>query len=154
MAEGHKIVTRNRKAYHDYQILEKVEAGLVLTGSEVKSLRAGSCNLTDSYVRLIKEEAWLIGTHISQYKDAGYANHDPERMRKLLLHKDEIRKIQRKVLEKGITLIPLLVYFKNGRAKVEVGLAAGKRQYDKRQDIAKRERQREMKRMEKKYRIK
>ncbi len=154
MAEGIKIVTSNKKAFHDYQILEKIEAGLVLTGTEVKSLREGRCNLKDSYARIRDGEVWLIGMHISLYKNAGYASHEPERDRKLLLHKDEIRRLHRKVQEKGVTLVPLKVYFKRGLAKVELGVAAGKRKYDKRQEIARREQERDLKRLEKKYRIK
>ena len=149
-----KIVTKNRKAFHDYNILETIEAGMVLTGTEVKSLRAGRCNLKDSYARIKNGEVWLIGMHISPYENAGYATHDPFRERKLLLHKDEIRRLWRKVQEKGITLIPLKVYFKNGKAKVELGLATGKRKYDKRADIARRDQERELKRLEKHYRIK
>ena len=154
MAEGIKIVTSNKKAFHDFQILEKIEAGLVLTGTEVKSLREGRCNLKDSYARIRDGEVWLIGMHISPYKNAGYASHEPERDRKLLLHKDEIRRLHRKVQEKGVTLVPLKVYFKRGLAKVELGVAAGKRKYDKRQEIARREQERDLKRLEKKYRIK
>ncbi len=154
MNDGKKIVTTNKKAFHDYQILEKLEAGIVLQGSEVKSLRAGHCNLKDSYARIKEDEVWLIGFHISPYENEGYIHHDPERERKLLLNRDEIRKIHRKVLEKGVTLVPLSVYFKRGIAKIEIGVAAGKRQYDKRQDIAQRDRQRELKRLEKKYKIK
>lgn len=154
MGENIKIIATNKKAFHDYQILEKIEAGLVLTGTEVKSLRAGRCNLKDSYARIRDGEAWLVGLHISPYRNAGYASHDPERERKLLLHKAEIKRIHRKVQEKGITLVPIRLYFKRGLAKVEIGLAAGKREYDKRQEIARREQQREMKRMEKKFRIK
>ena len=154
MEEGIKIITTNKKAFHDYQILEKLEAGLVLTGSEVKSLRQGRCNIKDSYARIMNGEAWLIGLNISSYADASYHDHEPERRRKLLLHKDEIKRLHRKVQEKGFTLIPLRLYFKKGVAKVEIGLATGKREYDKRQDIAKRDQERELKRMQKKYRIK
>jgi SsrA-binding protein len=154
MENGIKIITSNKKAFHDYQILDKIEAGLVLTGSEVKSLRERRCNLKDSYARIRDGQAWLIGMNISQYKNAGYSGHDPERDRKLLLHKEEIRKIHRRVLEKGVTLIPLKIYFKKGIAKVEIGIAAGKREYDKRQTIERRERERELKRLEKKYKIK
>ena len=154
MEEGIKIITTNKKAFHDYQILEKLEAGLVLTGSEVKSLRQGRCNIKDSYARIINGEAWLIGLNISSYADASYHDHEPERRRKILLHKDEIKRLHRKVQEKGFTLIPLRLYFKKGVAKVEIGLATGKREYDKRQDIAKRDQERELKRMQKKYRIK
>ena len=148
-----KIVTTNKKARHDYFISETIEAGLVLTGTEVKSLRAGRCNLADSYARFINEELWLIGMHISLYENAGYVTHDPEGRRKLLLKREELKKLHRKVLEKGVTLIPLKVYFKRGWAKVELGIASGKRKYDKRQDIAERDRQREMKRVEKKYKV-
>lgn len=154
MEEGIKIITTNKKAFHDYQIMEKLEAGLVLTGSEVKSLRQGRCNIKDSYARIINGEAWLIGLNISSYADASYHDHEPERRRKLLLHKDEIKRLHRKVQEKGFTLIPLRLYFKKGVAKVEIGLATGKREYDKRQDIAKRDQERELKRMQKKFRIK
>ena len=154
MEEGIKIITTNKKAFHDYQILEKLEAGLVLTGSEVKSLRQGRCNIKDSYARIINGEAWLIGLNISSYADASYHDHEPERRRKILLHKDEIKRLHRKVQEKGFTLIPLRLYFKRGVAKVEIGLATGKREYDKRQDIAKRDQERELKRMQKKFRIK
>jgi len=154
MEEGIKIITTNKKAFHDYQILEKLEAGLVLTGSEVKSLRQGRCNIKDSYARIMNGEAWLIGLNISSYADASYHDHEPERRRKLLLHKDEIKRLHRKVQEKGFTLIPLRLYFKRGVAKVEIGLATGKREYDKRQDITKRDQERELKRMQKKFRIK
>lgn len=154
MSENIKIITSNKKAFHDYHISETVEAGMVLSGTEVKSLRAGRCNLKDSYAKVIKDELWLIGLHISPYENAGYVTHDPEARRKLLLHRSEIRRLHRKVMEKGITLIPLKLYFKKGWAKVELGLASGKRQYDKRQDIAQRDQQREMKRLQKKYKVK
>jgi SsrA-binding protein len=154
MNDNIKIVTSNKKAFHDYHISETIETGLVLKGTEVKSLRGGNCNLRDSYARVIKDELWLIGMHIGLYENAGYVTHDPEARRKLLLHRDEIKKLHRKVMEKGITLVPLKVYFKNGWAKVEIGLASGKRKYDKRQDIAEREKDREIKRLEKKYRVK
>ncbi len=149
-----KIVAKNKKARFDYHISETIEAGLVLKGTEVKSLRAGKCSLGESYCRIIKEEMWVIGMRISEYENAGYVTHDPNARRKLLLNREEISKLHRKVLEKGVTLIPLKVYFKNGWAKIEIGLATGKRQYDKRHDIAKRDQQREMKRLEKKYRVK
>ena len=154
MTESIKLVTKNKKAFHDFQIIEKIESGIVLKGSEVKALREGRCNLKDSYARIINNEIWLLGVHVSSYENAGYAGHEPERDRKLLLHKDELKRIHRKVKEKGVTIIPLKIYFKNGIAKVEIGLAIGKREYDKRQDIAERDQQRELKRMEKKYRIK
>ncbi len=148
-----KIVTTNKKARFDYHISDTVEAGLVLKGTEVKSLRAGKCNITDSYCRVIKDEMWIIGLNISLYDNQGYVTHDPTAKRKLLLNRDEISKLYRKVLEKGITLIPLKVYFKNGWAKIEIGLASGKRKYDKRHDIAERDQHREMKRLEKQYRV-
>lgn len=154
MAENIKIVTTNKKARHDYHIIDTVEAGLVLKGTEVKSLRAGKCSLQDSYARIIDGEVWVIGMHISPYENQGYVSHDPDARRKLLLHKDEIRRLHRQVQEKGMTLIPLKVYFKNGWAKIELGLASGKRKYDKRRDLAERDQKREMKRLEKKYRIK
>lgn len=154
MSEDIKIVVSNKKAFHDYHILEKVEAGLVLTGTEVKSLRDGKCNLKDSYARIRKGEAWLINLNIGSYKNAGYSHHDPERPRKLLLHRQEINRIFRKVTEKGVTLIPLRIYFKRGIAKVELGIAAGKREYDKRATITRRDQEMEMKRLEKKFRIK
>lgn len=149
-----QVITTNKKALHDYTIQERIEAGIVLVGTEVKSLREGRCNLRDSYARIRNGEMWLIGMHISPYKNAGYASHDPFRDRKLLLHKDEILRLWRKVQEKGVTLIPLKLYFKNGKAKVELGVATGKRKYDKRQELARRDQEREMKRLEKHYRIK
>lgn len=154
MSDNIKIITSNKKARHDYHISETVEAGIVLKGTEVKSLRAGKCNLQDAYAKIINGEVWLVGMHISVYENQGYVTHDPEARRKLLLHRYEIKRLNRQVMEKGITLIPLKVYFKNGRAKVEIGLASGKRKYDKRADIAQRDQQREMKRLEKQYKIK
>lgn len=153
MSDNIKIISTNKKARFDYKIGETIEAGLVLKGTEVKSLRAGRCTLTDSYARIKKGEAWLVGMNIGLYENQGYVTHDPNASRKLLLSRSELQKLERKVLEKGITLIPLKVYFKNGWAKVELGLATSKRQYDKRQDIAKRDQSREMKRLEKKYRV-
>lgn len=154
MSEGIKIISSNKKAYHDYQIQEKVEVGLVLTGTEVKSLRDGRCNLKDSYGRIRDGELWLIGMHIGTYRNEGYVTHNPERERKLLIHAKELKRIHRKVQEKGVTLVPLRIYFKRGWAKVEIGLAVGKRQYDKRHDIARRQQERDQKRLEKKYRVK
>lgn len=153
MGEQIKIITTNKKARHDYHIHDTLEAGIVLRGTEVKSLRAGRCNLRDSYARVIRDEVWLIGMNISLYQNEGYVTHEPEAPRKLLLHRQEIRKLSRQVQEKGITLIPLKLYFKKGKVKVEIGLASGKRQYDKRKDIAERDQHREMKRLEKKYKI-
>lgn len=144
MAE--KIVTVNRKARHNYHILDTIEAGIALVGTEVKSLREGRINLKDSYARIKNGEVWLVGVHISPYSHGSYNNHPPERDRKLLLHRKEIRRLIGKVQESGLTLVPLKVYFRNGIAKVELGLARGKRVYDKRDDIAKRDVQREISR--------
>ena len=141
-----RIAINNRKARHEYEVLDSFEAGIVLRGSEVKSLRLGNANLQDSYAYVNNAEVWLSGMHISPYEQANILNHDPLRERKLLLHKKEIRKLIGKTTEKGLTLIPLKVYFKNGRAKVEVGICRGKRSYDKRAAIAKRETEREMRR--------
>lgn len=154
MSENIKVITTNKKARFDYHISETLEAGIVLKGTEVKSIRAGKVNLQDSYAKIMKNEVWLIGMHVNLYANEGYVTHDPEASRKLLLNRNEIDKLERKVLEKGVTLIPTKLYFKNGRVKVAIGLATGKRQYDKRQDIAKRDRDREMKRIEKQYRVK
>ena len=143
-SEGEKIITINRRARHDYFIEESIEAGLVLTGSEVKSLRAGKANLKDSYARIDRGEAWLSNAHISEYNPAAQFGHEPTRKRKLLLHAREINRLTGKVKEKGLTLIPLRMYFKNGRAKVELGLGRGKKQYDKRESIKARESDREM----------
>lgn len=132
MAET-KIVTTNRQAYHDYFIDETVEAGLVLTGTEVKSLRDGRVNLKDAYVLIKDGEAWLFNAHISEYSHGNRSNHTPTRTRKLLLHKSEILKLGSRIQEKGLTLIPTKLYFKQGRAKVEVGIGRGKKLYDKRE---------------------
>ena len=140
------IVTQNRKARYDYHILENWEAGIVLQGTEVKSLRAGKANLSDSYGRIENGEVFLYNFHISPYEKGSYTNHDPLRKRKLLLHKTEIRKLRGRVEEKGLALIPLKIYFYHGRVKVELALVRGKRQYDRRQTIAKRDAQREMER--------
>jgi len=141
-----QLVTRNRKAWHNYHILEKIEAGLVLVGTEVKSLRQGKCNLLDAYARIVEGEVFLEKMHISPYEQASRFNHDPTRPRKLLLHRREIRRLIGKIQEKGLTLIPLKVYFQGPCAKVELGLARGKRQYDKREAIARRESDRELRR--------
>jgi SsrA-binding protein len=154
MAEEIKIISSNKKAYYDYHILEKYEAGLVLKGSEVKALREGKCNLKDGYVRIREDEMWLIGITIGTYKNARDGGHDPERIRKLLMHRFELKKIHRKVTEKGITLIPLKIYFKKGIVKVEIGLATGKKEYDKRETLSKRDQERELNRLQKKYKIK
>jgi SsrA-binding protein len=139
-------VAVNRRAYHDYFIDEKLEAGLVLQGTEVKSMRAGRANLRDGYVRVAGREAWLENVHVSPYEQGGYVNHDPLRPRKLLLHADELASLIGKTRQKGYTLIPLRLYFARNRAKVELGLARGKRQYDKRQAIAAADAKREMER--------
>jgi len=141
---AHRDVAVNRRARHDYFIEESIEAGLVLTGSEVKSLRAGKANLKDSYARIDRGEAWLANAHISEYAPASQFGHDPTRKRKLLLHAKEIDRLTGKVKEKGLTLVPLRMYFKHGRAKVELGLGRGKKQYDKRESIKERESGREM----------
>jgi SsrA-binding protein len=145
-----KVQTRNvavnRRAYHDYFVDETYEAGLVLQGTEVKSLRAGRANLRDGYVRVDGGEAWLENVHISPYEQGGYANHEPLRSRKLLLHADELASLIGKTRQKGYTLIPLRLYFARNHAKVEVGLARGKREYDKRQAIASADAKREMER--------
>ena len=142
--ESSKLITKNKKARFDYQLGETFEAGMVLKGTEVKSLRLGKGNLTDSYARLKEGEAWLIGCHISAYPYAYYDNHDPERPRKLLLHKRELKRLAGKIQEQGMSLIPLRLYFKNGRAKVELALAKGKKTHDKRQSIKEREHSREI----------
>jgi SsrA-binding protein len=149
-----KTVVTNRKARHEYEIIDRIEAGLVLVGSEVKSLRAGRANLGDSYARVVKGEIWIIGMHISPYKEATFQNHDPRRERKILLHRNEIKKLTRRVEEKGFTLIPLRLYFKNNIAKLELGLARGKRQYDKKVTIAQRDAKREMEKEQKKFKFK
>lgn len=144
MAE--KTITVNRKAQHDYHILEKVEAGIVLTGTEIKAIRDGRVNLRDAYARPERGEMWLVGSHIGPYAAAGRFNHEPGRRRKLLLHRKQILELAREVEEKGLTLVPLRLYLKSGRAKVELALARGRRQYDRRQAIARREAEREMRR--------
>lgn len=142
--DGEKIIAVNRRARHDYFIEETVEAGLVLTGSEVKSLRAGKANLKDSHARVERGEAWLANAHISEYGPSAQFGHEPTRKRKLLLHAREIERLAGKIKEKGLTLIPLRLYFKHGRAKVELGLARGKKLYDKRASIKERETRREV----------
>jgi SsrA-binding protein len=140
-----KIVCQNKKAFHDYFIEEKFEAGIVLVGTEVKSLRQGRANLKDSYARIMGGELYLLNTHISPYPQADrFTRPDPERTRKLLVHKQELRKLFGKTKEKGYTLIPTKIYFKNGKAKVEIGFAKGKKLYDKREAIKKKTMEREM----------
>jgi len=139
-------VTTNRKARHEYAVLDTYETGIVLTGTEVKSLRQGNANLADSYALLKDGEVWLHGMHVSPYAHGSYSNVDPLRRRKLLLHKKEIRKISSRLREKGLTLVPLKLYFFHGLAKIQLGVCRGKREYDKRQDIAKREAERSIRR--------
>jgi SsrA-binding protein len=143
---GTKIVARNRRARHDYAIEDTVEAGIVLTGTEVKSLRAGRASLTDGFGLITDSEAWLHGVHIPEYTQGTWTNHEPRRVRKLLLHRKEIDRLARSTQERGLTLVPLSLYFKDGKAKIELGLARGKRSYDKRQDLAKRDAAREVER--------
>ena len=145
--DGNREVAVNRRAFHDYFIDERLEAGLVLLGTEVKSLRAGKVNLRDGFVRVEGSAAWLENVHISPYAQGNISNHEPLRPRKLLLHRDQIASLIGKVKQRGYTLIPLRVYFARNRAKVEVGLARGKRQYDKRQAMAEADAKREMARV-------
>ena len=141
--ESMKLVANNKKAYHDYFVDEKFEAGLVLHGTEVKSLRLGKCSIKEAFIRIENGEVWVYGMHISPYEMGNIFNKDPLRPKKLLLHKYEINKLLGKIKEKGFTLVPLQVYFKEGRAKIEMGLCRGKKLYDKRQDIAKKDQRRE-----------
>ncbi|MBN2356596.1 SsrA-binding protein SmpB [candidate division KSB1 bacterium] len=136
----------NRKAFHDYEILEKFEAGLVLQGTEVKSVRMGKVSFKDSYVRAKNGELWVVNLHISEYSHGSAWNHDPARPRKLLLHHREVKRLIGKIEEQGLTLVPLSIYFKNGYAKVELGLGRGRKLYDKRHEIAKRDVNRDIQR--------
>ena len=141
--EPQKLVANNRKAYHDYFIDETYEAGIALHGTEVKSLRMGKCSIKEAFIRIENREVFVYGMHVSPYEKGNIFNKDPLRVKKLLMHKYEINKLAGKVAEKGYTLVPLQVYFKDGRAKVEVGLARGKKLYDKREAIAKKDQRRE-----------
>ncbi|HIS81844.1 MAG TPA: SsrA-binding protein SmpB [Candidatus Scatomonas merdavium] len=141
-----RLIANNKKAYHDYFIEEKYEAGIELHGTEVKSLRMGKCSIKEAFVRIEKGEVYIYGMHISPYEKGNIFNKDPLRVKKLLLHRTEIRKLQGKIAEKGYTLVPLQVYFKKSLIKVEIGLARGKKLYDKRQDIAKKDQRREAER--------
>jgi len=141
-----KLIANNKKAYHDFFIDEKYEAGIALHGTEVKSLRQGKCSVKEAFVRIENGEAWIYGMNISPYEKGNIFNKDPLRVKKLLLHKAEINKLAGKMAEKGFTLVPLQVYFKNGKVKVEIGLARGKKLYDKRHDIAKKDARRETER--------
>lgn len=137
------LIADNRKAYFDYHILETFEAGIALLGTEVKGIREGQANLRDSYARLEKGEVWLFNVHINPYSHRGYVDHDPKRKRRLLLHRHEIRKLIGKTVEKGLTLVPTKLYFKNGKVKVAIALAKGKQAHDKREALRKRETDRE-----------
>ncbi len=142
--EAMKLVANNKKAYHDYFIEEKYEAGVVLHGTEVKSMRMGKCSIKEAFIRIENGEMFAYGMHVSPYEKGNIFNKDPLRVKKLLLHKQEISRLTGQIAEKGYTLIPLQVYFKDGLAKVEIGLAKGKKLYDKRQDIAKKDQRREV----------
>lgn len=144
--EARKLVANNKKAYHDYFVDERFEAGIVLHGTEVKSLRLGKCSIKESFIRIEDGEVYAYGMHISPYEQGNIFNKDPLRPKKLMLHKNEILKLHGKITEKGFTLVPLEVYFKNGRAKLEFGLCRGKKLYDKRDDIAKKDMRRETER--------
>ena len=146
MAKGSSVITVNRKARHDYHIQESFEAGIVLKGSEIKSIREGKVNLSDAYARPESGELWLYNCHIASYDAASYNTHEPLRPRKLLLHRKEIDGLTSKVVQKGLTLVPLKLYIKHGVAKVELGVAKGKKVYDKREAIARRDAEREMER--------
>jgi SsrA-binding protein len=143
---GRKVIAQNRKARHDYSILDTYEAGIALTGTEVKSLRAGRASLVDGYATIKDGEVWLSGIHIAEYAEGTWTNHEPRRTRKLLLHKAEILRLIGKIRESGLTLVPLSMYFSDGKVKVEIALARGKRTYDKRQDLARRDADREISR--------
>ena len=146
LPEGSRLIVQNRKARHDFEILDSFETVIVLQGTEVKSLREGKVNLKDSYAAAEKGEIFLYNVHISHYEAGNYFNHEPERPRKLLLHRSEIRRLIGRTDQQGLTLVPLKMYFKKGRAKVELGLVRGKRQYDKRRDIAQRQADRDVER--------
>lgn len=149
--EAMKLVANNKKAYHDYFVDEKYEAGLSLHGTEVKSLRLGKCSIKEAFIRIENGEVYVYGMHISPYEKGNIFNKDPLRVRKLLLHNYEIDKLFGKIKEKGFTIVPLQVYFRDGKAKIEIGLCRGKKLYDKRQDIAKKDQRREA---EKEFKVK
>jgi len=144
MAEEERVVASNRRARHEFEILETFEAGLVLRGTEVKSLRTGQVNFKDSYATVKSHELWLLGCHISPYSHGTDANHDPERDRKLLLHRREISRLTGKIAERGLTLVPLRLYLKDGRVKIEIGLARGRKLHDKRSALREKDVKREM----------
>ncbi len=142
-----KIVAKNRKAEFEYFLMEHFEAGLALQGSEIKSIRAGQVSLQESYIQVDASSAWLVGAHIAAYEAASYTNHDPKRSRQLLLHKKEIRQLWNAIRQKGVTVVPVRMYLKNGRAKLDIAVAKGKKLYDKREVIAKRDAERELARV-------
>lgn len=143
---GRKVIAQNRKARHNYTIVDTYEVGVVLTGTEVKSLRAGRASLVDGFAMIKDGEVWLQNVHIPEYTQGTWTNHEPRRTRKLLLHRDEISRLIGKTRESGLTLVPLQLYFRDGKVKIELALAKGKRSYDKRQDMARRDADREMSR--------
>ena len=145
-SDGVKVVATNRKAYHDYEVVEALETGIALTGTEIKSIRAGKINLRDGFAVIRQGEVWLLNVHISPYTHGNRENHEPMRERKLLLHRREIERLYGKVAERGWTLVPLRVYLRDNRAKVELGLVRGKRLYDKREAIARRDSERDLRR--------
>jgi SsrA-binding protein len=145
--KGQQVIARNRRARHDYSIEDTYEAGIALTGTEVKSLRAGRASLTDGFAQVSDGEVWLHNVHIPEYVQGTWTNHTPRRIRKLLLHRKEIDKISTKIAEQGLSLVPLSMYFKDGNVKVELGLGRGKRTYDKRHDLARRDAAREVERV-------
>lgn len=149
--ETQKLIANNKKAYHDYFIEETYEAGIALHGTEVKSMRQGKCSIKEAFIRIENGEVFVYGMHVSPYEKGNIFNKDPLRVKKLLLHRQEIYRLSGKVAEKGLTLVPLQVYFKEGKVKVEIGLARGKKLYDKRQDIAKKDQRREA---EKEFKVK
>jgi SsrA-binding protein len=144
--QGRKTIASNRKARHDYEILDTYEAGLVLMGSEIKSIRAGHVNLREGFVQPREDELWLLNVHIASYEQASVFGHEPLRPRKLLLHRKEINRIMSRIQEKGLTVVPLMIYLVKGRAKVEIGLARGKKLYDKRENLKKRDSDRQIQR--------
>lgn len=146
-----KVISRNRKANHDYEILETIEAGLVLMGSEIKSIRAGKVTIAEGFVQYRDREMWLLNIHISTYDQASYNGHEPLRPRKLLLHKKQIAQLQSRIMEKGLTIIPLQLYLKKGKAKIALGLGRGKKQYDKRETLRQKDAKRQIERGLKDY---
>jgi SsrA-binding protein len=145
-AKGERTIVDNRRARHDYQLMDRVEAGMVLQGTEVKSLRAGRASLAQAYAEVRDGELWLVGAHIDEYRQGNRANHDPDRARKLLLHRREIDSLYGRIRERGLTLVPTRLYFRDGRVKVELALARGKERVDKRRDLAARDAQRQIER--------